>query len=68
MCGCGRPDPVNNFTRKYGYLIILLFLAAQPVKFQYEKVSMMDKEEQLRYIEIVFIHMMALFLVILIIH
>lgn len=62
MCGCGRPDPVNNFTRKCGYLIILLFVAAQrDVKLQYEKFSMIDKEQQLRYIEIMFIHMIALF-------
>lgn len=51
-------------TRKCGYLIILLVVAAQcDIKFQYENFSIIRKEEGLGCIEIVF--MIALLLVIL---
>lgn len=50
-------------TRKCGYLIILLVVAAQSdTMFQYEKFNMIGKEEGLGYVEIVF--MIALLLVI----
>lgn len=60
-----RPSKLLS-TRNCGYLIILPFVAAQSdVKFQYEKFSMPDEEEGLRYIKVILSTIISCFVIFL---